>query len=290
MTHGSIERIISGKPKDLGGLTARRILPVAKRRSVGAFVFLDHMGPTVLAAGQGVDVPPHPHIGLATVTYLYDGSILHRDSLGSLQEIFPGDVNWMTAGKGIVHSERSSELARSSHQALNGLQLWVALPKEHEETEPAFVHTPKQALPVISGEGWTGRLIAGELFGQQSPVSTFTRLFFADILLQATRKILLQPDYEEAAVYVVSGEIEIENQLVMAGELAVLKNKTAAELLARKPSVIAVLGGDTLPEPRLMYWNFVSTQQSLLEQAKEDWQAQRFDAVPEETEFVPLPE
>ncbi|MEH6526926.1 MAG: pirin family protein [Sneathiella sp.] len=290
MTQGSVEHIISGKPKDLGGLTVRRLLPVARQRSVGAFVFLDHMGPTVLAAGQGIDVPPHPHIGLATVTYLYEGSILHRDSLGSLQEISPGDVNWMTAGTGIVHSERSSELARSSHQALNGLQLWVALPKEYEETNPTFAHTPKQELPAISGAAWAGRLMVGELFGQQSPVPTFTRLFFADISVEAGRKVHLQPDYDECAVYVVSGAIEIDGRLVGDGELAVLKNKPVAELLARNPSVIAVLGGDRLSEPRFMYWNFVSTQKSRIEQAKEDWRAQRFDSVPEETDFVPLPE
>ncbi|USG60863.1 pirin family protein [Sneathiella marina] len=290
MTEGSVERIISGKQKELGGLTVRRLLPVAKRRSVGAFVFLDHMGPTILAAGQGLDVPPHPHIGLATVTYLYEGSILHRDSLGSLQEILPGDVNWMTAGRGIVHSERSGELARSSHQELNGLQLWVALPKDREETAPAFVHTPKQALPVIAGEGWTGRLIAGELFGQQSPVSTFTRLFFADISLNAASSLRLQPNYDEAAVYVVLGEVEIDSQLVAAGELAVLNNKPKIELLARKSSVIAVLGGDALHEPRIMYWNFVSTSQSRIEQAKKEWRDQQYDRVPGETDFVPLPE
>lgn len=289
MTQEIVEQIIPGKLKDLGGFTVRRLLPVAKRRSVGSFVFLDHMGPTDFAAGKGIDVAPHPHIGLATVTYLYEGSILHRDSLGSHQEIYPGDVNWMTAGRGIAHSERSSDLARSSHQSLNGLQLWIALPKEHEETAPTFTHTPKEDLPLISGEGWQGRLIAGELFGQKSPVFTFARLFFADVSLQAGYKLFLEPKYEEGAVYVVSGEIEIDNQSVAAGELAILKNKPVAELLARKPSVIAVLGGDTLPEPRFMYWNFVSTQQSRIEQAKKDWRDQRFEQVPGETEYIPLP-
>jgi redox-sensitive bicupin YhaK (pirin superfamily) len=289
MTQESVEHIISGKSKDLGGMTVRRLLPVAKRRSVGSFVFLDHMGPMVFAAGKGIDVAPHPHIGLATVTYLYEGSILHRDSLGSLQEIYPGDVNWMTAGSGIAHSERSSDLARSSHQSLNGLQLWVALPKKHEETAPSFVHTPKEDLPLISGEGWQGRLIAGELFDQKSPLTTLTRLFFTDISLDARSKLLLQPDYDEAAVYVVAGEIEIGKQTIMGGELAILKNRSSAQILAHKPSVIAILGGDTLPEPRFMYWNFVSTQQSRIEQAKNKWREQRFEPVPGETEFMPLP-
>ncbi|MBO0332127.1 pirin family protein [Sneathiella sp. CAU 1612] len=290
MTADSIALSINGKPKDIGGLEVRRLLPVAKCRSVGAFVFFDHMGPVTFRTGDGMDVLPHPHIGLATVTYLFEGSIMHRDSLGSVQEIFPGDVNLMTAGRGIVHSERSSEESRSSDQSIHGLQLWVALPKEHEEMAPAFSHTPKSALPELSGEGWHGRLIAGSLFGETSPVATMNRYFFADLRFDAGVSITFTPDYDEAAIYVVEGELDIDGASVEAGALAVLKKYPSVTLTSMKETIFVVLGGEALPEPRYMHWNFVSTSQERIERAKDDWRAQRFDGVPGDDSFVPLPE
>ena len=285
-----VELIISGKPKDIGGFEVRRLLPVAKRRSVGPFVFLDHMGPAVLAPAQGMDVRPHPHIGLATVTYLYEGSILHRDSVGSVQEITPGDVNWMTAGSGIVHSERSSDAARAREQLVHGLQMWVALPKEMEEIKPTFIHYPKAKLPDIYGDGWKGRLIAGALFGARSMVTTLNPLFFADIRADAGAQIALRPDYDEGAIYVVSGRVQIGGRTIEAGELAVLQKHVDVSLTTMEASVIAFLGGDSLPEPRFMYWNFVSTSRERIDQAKSDWRDQRFAKVPGESEFTPLPE
>ncbi|MZR29155.1 pirin family protein [Sneathiella litorea] len=290
MSTDSITLRITGKPKDIGGFEVRRLLPVAQCRSVGAFVFLDHMGPAILAAGEGLDVQPHPHIGLATVTYLYEGSILHRDSLGSVQEISPGDVNLMTAGRGIVHSERSSEESRATDRSIQGLQLWVALPKEHEDMAPAFSHTPKSALPELTGEGWHGRLVAGSLFGETSPVSTMNRFFFADIRADAGVSIPFTPDYEEAAVYVVDGELDIDGATLEAGTLAVLEKHPTVTLTSMKEAVFVVLGGDALPEPRFMYWNFVSTSQEKIERAKNDWREQSFDSVPGDNSFVPLPE
>lgn len=285
----SIALRLVGRTEDIGGFAVRRLIPVAARRSVGSFVFLDHMGPAVLEAGQGLDVLPHPHIGLATVTYLFEGSILHRDSLGSVQEIYPGDVNLMTAGRGIVHSERSSAESRRTRRRLNGLQLWVALPKEHEEMAPTFSHTAKSDLPELSGDGWTGRLITGSLFGATSPVRTLSPYFFADLRCETGACIQFAPDYEEAAIYVAEGEIEIDGERVEAGSFAVLESNPAVTVTACKESVIALLGGDPLPERRHMYWNFVSTTRERIEQAKEDWQAQRFPRVPGEESFVPLP-
>ncbi|MCF8466278.1 MAG: pirin family protein [Sneathiella sp.] len=285
-----VELIISGKPKNIGGFEVRRLLPAAKRRSVGPFVFLDHMGPAVLAPAQGMDVRPHPHIGLATVTYLYEGSILHRDNLGSVQEITPGDVNWMTAGRGIVHSERSGDTARAREQLVHGLQAWVALPRKMEEIKPSFIHYPRAELPEISGDGWTGRLIAGALFGARSPVATLNPLFFADIRMYTGAEIALRPDYDEGAVYVVSGRVQIGGKTVEAGELAVLQKHVDVSLIAMEASVIAFLGGDSLPEPRFMYWNFVSTSRERIDRAKSDWRDQRFTKISGESEFTPLPE
>lgn len=287
--NGSIALLLTGRAEDIGGFSVRRLIPVAACRSVGSFVFLDHMGPKDLAVGEGLDVLPHPHIGLATVTYLYEGSILHRDSLGSVQEIFPGDVNLMTAGRGIVHSERSSKESRQTRRRLNGLQLWVALPKEKEEMAPAFSHTPKSALPELSGPGWTGRLIAGKLFGETSPVNTESRYFFADIRCGEGACVQFAPDYAEAAVYVVQGEIDIDGTPVAAGSFAVLAPHPAVTITADSEAVIALLGGEPLPERRHMYWNFVSTRKERIETAKADWRAQRFPAIPGESGFVPLP-
>ncbi len=290
MSDMSIELRIVGRPRDIGGFEVRRLLPVAKKRSVGSFVFLDHMGPVVMPSGKGMDVKPHPHIGLATVTYLYDGAIMHRDSLGTELEIHPGDVNLMTSGRGITHSERSSDQSRQAEEMVNGLQMWVALPKEHEEIEPSFIHVPEKDLPEISGEGWSGRLVAGSLSGHTSPAEILSRFFFVDIRAQAYSEIDLEPEYEEVAVYVVEGELETDGERIDAGELVVLGSGDTVKLKALSPSIFAVLGGDALPEPRFMYWNFVSTRKETIEQAKEDWRQQRFDKVPGDDDYTPLPE
>ncbi|TNE41927.1 MAG: pirin family protein [Alphaproteobacteria bacterium] len=290
MTNGAIDFTIEGKVKDLGGFRVRRLLPVAKRRSVGPFVFLDHMGPATLAPGKGIDVRPHPHIGLATVTYLYEGSLMHRDSLGSVQLITPGDVNLMTAGRGIAHSERSAEDTREEAEPIHGLQLWVALPTEKEEMAPEFLHVPKKDLPEIGGPGWTGRLVAGFLFGATSPVVTQSPLFFADLRLEAGAELSFSPQYDEAAVQVTAGEIEIDGETVSEGSLAILNPGAFAVFTARTDAMVAVLGGEKLPEKHFMFWNFVSSREERIEQAKEDWRQQRFDKIPGETEFIPLPE
>ncbi|MCR9213394.1 MAG: pirin family protein [Proteobacteria bacterium] len=290
MNDRRIELRIAGRPRDIGGFNVRRLLPVAKKRSVGSFVFLDHMGPVVLPAGEGMDVKPHPHIGLATVTYLYEGAIMHRDSLGTEQEIHPGDVNLMTSGRGITHSERSGDQSRQKEERINGLQMWVALPKEHEDIEPFFTHVPKNDLPEISGEGWSGRLVAGSLSGYTSPAELLSRFFFVDIRAQADAVFDLEPDYEEVAVYVVDGALEIDGENVAEGELVVLGAGDIVKIKSLRPSIFAVLGGDALPEPRFMYWNFVSTKKEAIEQAKDDWRHQRFDKVAGDEDYTPLPD
>ena len=290
MDSSAIELRIDPRERPVGSTTVRRLLPFRSRRMVGPFTFADLIGREELDDATSPSVDAHPHIGLATVTYLYEGSIFHRDSLGSEQEISPGDINWMTAGRGIVHSERSSEAARATERTVHGLQMWVALPRECEEMEPAFVHTPKSALPELSGEGWQGRLIAGSLYGKTSPVATLSRLFFADIRADAGTSLLFAPDYEEAAVYVVEGELDIDGATVEAGTLAVLDARPEVTLTTMKETVFAVFGGDALPEPRHMYWNFVSTSRERIEQAKNDWRARRFDPVPGDDDYVPLPE
>jgi redox-sensitive bicupin YhaK (pirin superfamily) len=290
MSDRPIEFRIAGRPRDIGGFDVRRLLPVAKKRSVGSFVFLDHMGPVVLPAGKGMDVKPHPHIGLATVTYLYEGAIMHRDSLGTEQEIHPGDVNLMTAGKGITHSERSRDHSRESEERVHGLQMWVALPKDSEEIDPSFQHVSKSDLPEITGTGWSGRLVAGTLCGFSSPAEILSRFFFIDVRADAGSEVDFDPDYEEVAIYVVEGTLEIGLENVEAGELVVLGPGNTVKLKALTSAIFAVLGGDALPEPRLMYWNFVSTRKEAIEQAKEDWQRQRFVTVPGDDDYTPLPD
>jgi redox-sensitive bicupin YhaK (pirin superfamily) len=284
------EIVIVPRTADLGdGFTVRRVLPYAKRRMVGPFVFFDHFGPTVFRAGQGLDVRPHPHIGLATVTYLFDGEILHRDSLGTVQPIRPGAVNWMTAGRGIVHSERTPPALRTGGSAITGVQLWVALPLRHEEAAPAFAHHPADALPRISGEGKEVRVIAGALFGARSPVATFSDLFYADAALAAGARLDLPAEHEERGVYVVSGAVTLAGESFGPDRLVVLKPGAAAVLEATAASRVLLLGGAPLEGPRHVWWNFVSSSQERIEQAKQDWRAGRFARVPDETEFIPLP-
>jgi redox-sensitive bicupin YhaK (pirin superfamily) len=286
-----IETAIVPRERDLGdGFTVRRALPAVERRMVGPFIFFDQMGPALLRDGQGLDVRPHPHIGLATVTYLFEGEILHRDSLGTMQVIQPGAVNWMTAGRGIVHSERTPPEIRSGSRSLFGIQTWVALPKRHEETEAAFAHHDVSELPVLEEAGVKVRLIAGTLFGLQSPVKTFSQMFYADALLTKGTRLTLSAEHEERAIYVAKGAVQIEGTSFPEGQLLVLRSGTATVLDAQDHARLLLLGGATMDGPRHIWWNLVSSSPERIRQAAEDWQAGRFPAVPGETELIPLPE
>lgn len=288
----SVDLLIDKRTHDLGGgFIVGRILPFMKRRMVGPFIFLDHLGPLQLDAGipRNLDVRPHPHIGLATVTYLYSGAITHRDSLGFEQEIKPGAVNWMVAGSGITHSERL-EYARAHGANMHGIQSWVALPDEAEECAPAFYHHPSDSLPEWQEAGVRGRLIAGEMDGLKSPAITHSPLFYQHLDMQADARHSLQPTYSERAVYVTAGAVEVDGQPVAAGQLAVLSNGGhAATIRALVPSVVMLLGGEPIGE-RFIFWNFVSSSKERLEEAKLDWQAGRMTLpVGDDQEFIPLP-
>jgi redox-sensitive bicupin YhaK (pirin superfamily) len=286
----AIDLVIVPRTSDLGGFSVRRALPNARRRMVGPFIFCDHMGPAEFRSGQGLDVRPHPHIGLATVTYLFDGEIVHRDSLGNDIPIRPHAVNWMTAGRGIAHSERTSLDHRMAGEKLHGMQCWVALSKDAEETAPAFVHYDAAALPVVSGEGKIIRIVAGAAYGQRSPVKTAWDTIFADAVLDAGATLPLDADYQERAIYIVSGEIEIARDRFDAGRLIIFRSGDRLTVKALAPTRLAILGGATMDGPRHIWWNFVSSRKERIEQAKADWKAGRFAAVPGDPEFIPLPE
>jgi redox-sensitive bicupin YhaK (pirin superfamily) len=286
----TLETLIVARTGDIGGFEVRRALPSVKRRMVGPFVFLDQMGPAEFLLGNGLDVRPHPHIGLATVTYLFEGEILHRDSLGTVQAIRPGALNWMTAGSGIAHSERTAPELRTRRVSLFGIQSWVALPTHAEETAPAFVHHPASELPVIRGEGKTVRVIAGSLYGEASPVETPTATFYADAALEAGARIPLPADHEERAVYVVQGKIDIAGDIFEPGQLLVFRPGDEITITALEPARLMLLGGEPMDGPRHVWWNFVSSSLERIEQAKADWKAKRFGAVPDDDEFIPLPD
>jgi redox-sensitive bicupin YhaK (pirin superfamily) len=290
MAEDPIELIVEPRPRDIGGFEVRRVLPVAQRRSVGPFVFFDQIGPATLAAEHGVDVRPHPHIGLATVTYLFQGEIMHRDTLGSVQVIRPGDVNWMTAGSGIAHSERTPPEPRKTGGPLFGIQSWVALPKAHEEADPAFFHHPAATLPKIEGEGITARIIAGTAFGQRAPVKTFSETLYCDVALKAGAKVDVPIEHEERAIQPVQGRIRIAGRVIEPGSMLVLRPGLPVTIEALDDARLMLLGGAPMDGPRHMWWNFVSSSQERMEQAKADWKAGRFGQVPGETEFIPLPE
>jgi redox-sensitive bicupin YhaK (pirin superfamily) len=274
--------------RDLGdGFQVRRALPDAQLRSVGPFVFFDQMGPVVLRDARALDVRPHPHIGLATVTYLFEGEILHRDSLGTVQAIRPGEVNWMTAGSGIVHSERTPPALRGIESRLFGLQVWVALPQAHEEDAPAFAHHEK--LPLFQENGVTVRLILGELFGMSSPVETASPIFYADVSLTAGKGISIPSDSDERAMYVLEGRVEVDGGTCEEGELLVFQMGMDVQLRAAPGARIVVFGGPPLEAPRYVWWNFVSSRKERIEQAAQDWRMGRFPAVPGESDFIPLP-
>jgi redox-sensitive bicupin YhaK (pirin superfamily) len=286
----ALEAVIVPRARDLGGFEVRRALPSTQRQMVGPFIFFDQMGPAELVEGKGIDVRPHPHIGLATVTYLFDGTIVHRDSLGSLQSITPGDVNWMTAGRGIVHSERSDPEIRKRREKLFGIQIWVALPRRYEETEPDFKHYSGASLPVIEGEGKTVRVIAGSVFGKTSPVKTLSSLFYADVILQPGALLEISPEHEERAVYLLDGRVDIAGQIFEPGRLLVFLAGDSILVKTTDAARILLLGGAPVDGPRYLWWNFVSSSHERIEQAKADWKAGRFAPVPGETEFIPLPE
>jgi redox-sensitive bicupin YhaK (pirin superfamily) len=259
---------------------------------IGPFIFLDQMGPEILRTGTGLDVAPHPHIGLATVTYLFEGELLHRDSLGTIQPIRPGEVNWMTAGSGIAHSERTPPEKRKTGSEIFGVQSWVALPARNEESAPAFFHHGAGDLPIIEGEGKSVRLIAGSLYGAASSVRTASDLFYADVKLETGAKLSIPAEYEERAVYIVSGSVEFlaGGGRFEAGQLPVFKPGAEIVVSAVSENVrLMLLGGEPLAEKRHIWWNFVSSSRERIEQAKEDWKNGRFTPVPDETEFVPLP-
>ncbi len=289
--NGVLETIAVPRPRDIGGFAVRRALPSARRRMVGPFVFLDQIGPAEFAPGTGLDVRPHPHIGLATVTYLFEGEQVHRDSIGTVQVIRPGDVNWMTAGSGIAHSERTGPELRRTGSRLAGIQSWVALPQAHEEAAPAFAHHAGATLPLIEADGARVRLIAGTLYGASAPLQTFSETLYADVALDADASLEIPATYEERALYPVDGVIGLDGETYEAGQLLVLKPGAAPTLAAFAPARLMLLGGAPLDGPRHIWWNFVSSSQQRIEKAKADWKAGRFPKIPgDDTEFVPLPE
>ena len=286
---GVIELLIEPAEKDLGEFTVRRALPDKRRQRVGPFIFFDHMGPAEFPPGTGVNVRSHPHIGLATITCLFEGEILHRDSLGYVQPIRPGEINWMTAGKGIVHSEKVSPELLASGQKLHGLQTWVALPIEHEETEPRFEHYSADGIPVLDQKGAKITVVIGTAYGKTSPVKAASETLYVEIKLEPGASINL-PEAEELGVYVISGNIELDGQAISGGVLAVLKNGASASVSAAGGAHLMICGGDTLEGDRIVWWNFVCSSRERLEQAKRDWKAGNFDDVPGEPDFIPLPE
>lgn len=281
--------IITPREHDLGGFKVRRALPHATRRRIGPFVFFDHMGPHLFPVGEGIAVRPHPHIGLATVTWLWEGCIRHRDSLGSVQDIHPGDVNWMIAGSGIVHSERSPEALRDSEHPIHGLQTWLALPVEQAEMAPAFEHHPAASLPRIVRDGVDLTCVAGHGFGMRSPVSVQSDTLYVAIELQAGAELDIPPEHIERALYLVEGEAELDGMPLPSWALVILDEGSAPRLRAERRARLMLCGGAPLG-PRFVWWNFVASTRERIEQAKQDWAADRFEKVPGESEFIPLPE
>jgi redox-sensitive bicupin YhaK (pirin superfamily) len=287
---GSVELVLQPRSRDLGEFTVRRVLPAAERRMVGPFIFFDHMGPVEFPPGKGVDVRPHPHICLATVTYLFEGEIVHRDNLGYTQTIKPGAVNWMTAGRGIVHSERTSAERRMHAHRLHGIQSWVALPLEHEETEPSFVHYDAETLPRVDRDGVSMRVIAGTAYGARSPVRTLSETFYVEADFAAGASLLMPDDFTDRGAYVVSGKVVIEGAEYEPGALVLLRRGSAPEITAAGAAKLMLLGGEPLSGEREVWWNFVASSSARMEQAKRDWKEGRFAQVPGEVEFIPLPE
>ena len=287
----AIATLIDARPRDVDGLKVRRLLPSMARRLVGPFIFFDHMGPAVLAPGNGVDVRPHPHIGLATVTYLFEGEIVHRDSLGSHQPIRPGEINWMTAGRGIAHSERTSPDLRKQGSRVHGLQLWVALPLAREEDDPEFQHHPADTLPELRLGGARVRVLAGSAYGEQSPVRVSSPLFYVEVAMSAGSLLSVPAEHDERAAYVVEGAIECGSERAEPGRMIVFAGGADVSLRAAAGARIVLIGGAPIDGKRHIWWNFVSSSKDRIEQAKRDWREGRFPNVAgDEVEFIPLPE
>ncbi|MEL6511817.1 MAG: pirin family protein [Pseudomonadota bacterium] len=293
----AIETVIVPRARDLGGFEVRRALPAPKRQMVGPFIFFDQMGPVEFVTGKGIDVRPHPHIGLATVTYLYKGKIHHRDSLGTDQWIEPGAVNWMVAGHGITHSERTDEEVRAKPHSLFGIQTWVAMPKDREDDPAAFEHAPKDTLPLMEGEGKEVRLILGDAYGERAPVQTASEMFYADAVLEAGASIPMPDNHEDRGVYVLEGSVTVAGDMFGAGQMMVFRPGDRVSLKAGEQGArLMLLGGATLEGPRYIWWNFVASSKERIEHAKEAWRAEdwkdgRFHLPPgDDAEFIPLPE
>ena len=287
----NIKLIIEERPSNIGNFMVGRLLPFREKRMVGPFAFIDHMGPTCMSGYENLDVPPHPHIGLSTLTYLFEGSIMHKDSLGTEMEIKPGQINWMTSGKGIVHSERTPEYLRTSNKMLHGLQIWVALPKELEEMEPSFFHVPENQIPEWKTDNIAFKLIAGEVLGKKSPVPVYSPLYLLELISTTHQTVTIGEHlFGESALYILEGSIESEGNVFGPKQILIAKDSKLCTFDMAENSTIYIFGGEPFPEERIIYWNFVASTKELIEKAKEKWLAQTFDKVPGETEFVPLPE
>lgn len=287
----AVDLVIVPRARDLGGFEVRRALPSAKRQMIGPFIFWDQMGPASFPVGEGINVRPHPHIGLATLTYLFDGEMYHRDSLGSSLPIRPGEVNLMTAGKGIVHSERMDEAFKATGPHLFGIQSWIALPKAHEETAPAFEHRAEADLPTLEAEGKAVRIIAGTMWGETSPVTTLSDMIYADVMMQTGARLPIPAEHEERAIYVAEGAISVAGDRFESGQLLVLHPGDPVTVEAGSQARILVFGGEPMDGPRHIWWNFVHSSKDRIEAAKADWKAKKFDIVPgDDEEFIPLPE
>lgn len=287
----NINLIIEERPSDIGNFLVGRLLPFRERRMVGPFAFIDHMGPAALSDHENLDVGPHPHIGLSTLTYLFEGAVMHRDSLGSAVEITPGQVNWMTSGKGIVHSERTPEHLRNTDKFLHGLQIWVALPKHLEEIEPSFAHFDADEIPAWTENGVDFKLIAGEALGHKSPVPVYSPLYFIELKNTAKQSINIGKGlFGESALYILEGSIENDGHSYGPKQLLVAKEASLCEFTMAENTTVYIFGGEPFAEPRHIYWNFVASSPEKIEEAKERWLKQEFPKVPGETGFVPLPE
>jgi redox-sensitive bicupin YhaK (pirin superfamily) len=286
-----IQLVIQSRPRDIGGFTVRRTLPSPLRRLVGPFIFFDHMGPVTFAQGQGIDVRPHPHTALATITYLFEGEFVHRDSLGSTQAIRPGDVNWMVAGRGIVHSERTPPEARARGGPVHGLQTWVALPLKDEDIPARFEHHPSSTMPVVELPGAHVRIVAGNAYGQRAPTGILSPTLYAHVRLAAGSTFPIDDTHEERAVYVVDGAVECDGERFESGSMVVLEPRARAAVSAHIPANLMLVGGAPIDGARHIYWNFVASSKERIERAKAEWRAGRFPKVPgDEVEFIPLPD
>ena len=287
----NIQLIIEERAADIGNFLVGRLLPFRQKRAVGPFVFLDHMGPTQMKDFQNLDVGPHPHIGLSTLTYLFEGAITHRDSLGTVMDITSGAVNWMTAGKGVVHSERTPEYLRTTDKSLHGFQIWVALPKNLEDCEPSFHHIEASQIPQWQEDGLNFKLIAGNVMGQKSPVPVFSPLYFIEIKSEkATTVDIGKHLFGESALYILEGSITTDGETFGTKQILIAKESSLCSFEIAENTTLYIFGGEAFPEERFIYWNFVHSDKNVIEQAKEDWKNEQFPVIDGESKLVPLPE